>query len=173
MWCTCSNFEHHFGSLRTASIADHTLVCMIALFTFFLLHTFSSEKGFNNFFGRPICCAAENWYAAIQFYSMQQLLEPLLNLKMLSPESEHFEEHIIVTNCIHWEGEKFQNAFLSSYRAKTWCRVCSHLFKGVFWTFLRRTELGQLRCLKRRLHCTGFQSNISQEPCNGCNILLL
>jgi hypothetical protein len=33
--------------------------------------------------------------------SMQQSLEPLLHLKMLSPESEHFEEHIIVTNCIH------------------------------------------------------------------------
>ncbi len=39
------------------------------------------EKGVNIFFVRPICYAAEIRFAVIQFYSMQQSLDPFPELE--------------------------------------------------------------------------------------------
>jgi hypothetical protein len=76
---------------QTLSIASAVLGQLPSLFTrwfarphsllFFRLHALSRKKCFKYSFGRPVWCAAENWFAVIQFYSMQQSLDSLLNLK--------------------------------------------------------------------------------------------
>ncbi len=57
----------------------------------------------------PDACAlssAKNWFAAIQFHSSQELI------KMHSPESEHFEEHILVERLHTLRRIKRSNIFL-------------------------------------------------------------
>ncbi len=78
-------------ALKLLSIASAVLGLLPSLVTrwfarphsllFSRLHTLSRKKCFKHSFGRPIWCAAENWFAVIQFYSMQQSLDSLLNLK--------------------------------------------------------------------------------------------
>jgi hypothetical protein len=56
------------------SLANHTLVCTMAFFTYPCCTHSVGEKGSNICFWRPICCTTEN-EMNIQFYTKQQSLD--------------------------------------------------------------------------------------------------
>ena len=69
LWASRRRFKDSFRRWSHAGLRDRIL------YFFFRLHTLSKIKCFEHSFGLPICCAAENRFAAIQFYSLKQSLE--------------------------------------------------------------------------------------------------
>jgi hypothetical protein len=84
-----SIYEHHFGDLRTASIADHTLICKTTFFTFTVSHkSVHSQRVLLTHFS---WCASSAQPAVTIFFQFHQ---PAFDKNALL-ESEHFEDSIL------------------------------------------------------------------------------